>query len=680
MIIQHNMAAANTNRQLGINDVSRAKSMERLNSGYRTNRAADDAAGLSISEKMRGQIRGLKRASLNASDGISLIQTAEGGMHEIHSILQRMEELSVQGANDTNVLADREAIQIEMDYLKEEIDRISSQTEFNTLKLLSGEYAASSAALRHAYKRYLKGIEDGTVSEILVTDEAGRAQFSILYEEGRYDVETTQTASGNPTGSVPAPADDAAFKSALKNEIVPRAVQGIMNAYSSTFGYLSGSSIGIGLELYSDSSNTLASVTQGIRAQGEADTESGGIISPIVDLTYTLSVNLNSLEFDSNGELTADSRNDLEVTIIHEMMHGMMFEALTTGMQGYDSHVLPVEAFPSWFVEGTAQASAGGCYDGNDWVNGSMRITPGSTESQILQTLSQASLASGSSQADYGAGYLAVMYLGYLTNGGGTVSKSGVSGGIDTFLNEIKNGSSMDEVIGKYTEYEDTTAFEQGFLSDANAAAFIHELVTVIGGGTGGLVADFDVPLVQGAHSILPNGSASTGGLFELDVTNDKITNRYPEDYPALSGGGRSEGGKALTTSRGPLILQVGANSDQIIRLYIDNMSSAAIGLTTVSVLSHDDATRTIENVQKAIEKVSLQRVTLGAYQNRLEHSVANADNMSENLQASESKIRDADMADEMVTFSKNEILMQAGQAMLAQTNQITQGVVSLLR
>ena len=140
MIIQHNMTAANTNRQLGITNSNLAKATEKLSSGYRVNRAGDDAAGLSISEKMRGQIRGLNQASTNAQDGISLIQTAEGAMNEIHSVVQRMRELAVQGANDTNVTADREAIGKEMNELKDEIDRIANSTEFNTMKLLNGNF------------------------------------------------------------------------------------------------------------------------------------------------------------------------------------------------------------------------------------------------------------------------------------------------------------------------------------------------------------------------------------------------------------------------------------------------------------------------------------------------------------------------------------------------------------
>ena len=140
MIVQHNMTALNANRQLGITNTNLARSTEKLSSGYRVNRAADDAAGLSISEKMRGQIRGLEQASTNAEDGQSLIQTAEGALSEIHSVLQRMRELTVQASNDTNVSDDRKAIAKEVRALTSEINRIATQTQFNTMGLLSGNF------------------------------------------------------------------------------------------------------------------------------------------------------------------------------------------------------------------------------------------------------------------------------------------------------------------------------------------------------------------------------------------------------------------------------------------------------------------------------------------------------------------------------------------------------------
>ena len=179
MIIQHNMAAANTNRQLGITNTSLSKSTEKLSSGYRVNRAADDAAGLSISEKMRGQIRGLNQASTNAQDGISLIQTAEGALNEVHSVLQRMRELAVQASNDTYVSVDRRAIGAELAQLEKEIDRIADTTEFNTMKLLSGGFQSKHLQIGANRLQNLSiAISNTHASVILGQDQ--RAGFSAV--------------------------------------------------------------------------------------------------------------------------------------------------------------------------------------------------------------------------------------------------------------------------------------------------------------------------------------------------------------------------------------------------------------------------------------------------------------------------------------------------------------------
>ena len=189
MIIQHNMTAANTNRQLGITNTNLSKSTEKLSSGYRINRAADDAAGLSISEKMRGQIRGLEQASSNAQDGISLIQTAEGAMNEQHAILQRMRELAVQASNDTNTSDDRTAIKAEIDELASEITRISSQTEFNEKALLDGSVTSLDfqvgANAEQVITLDLAALDAGTLGvDSLEVDSRANANTSITAIDG----------------------------------------------------------------------------------------------------------------------------------------------------------------------------------------------------------------------------------------------------------------------------------------------------------------------------------------------------------------------------------------------------------------------------------------------------------------------------------------------------------------
>lgn len=182
MIVQHNMTALNANRQLGVTNTNLARSTEKLSSGYRINRASDDAAGLSISEKMRGQIRGLKQASTNAQDGQSLIQTAEGAMNEIHSVLQRMRELTVQAKNDTYLQEDRAKIKTEVDQLQSEITRIATQTQFNKMNLLTGSYESM---------QFQVGANDNQVIKLSI----GRLTASVLGVEG------VASAIGNTTVS-----------------------------------------------------------------------------------------------------------------------------------------------------------------------------------------------------------------------------------------------------------------------------------------------------------------------------------------------------------------------------------------------------------------------------------------------------------------------------------------------
>lgn len=182
MIVQHNMTALNANRQLGVTNTNLARSTEKLSSGYRINRASDDAAGLSISEKMRGQIRGLKQASTNAQDGQSLIQTAEGAMNEIHSVLQRMRELTVQAKNDTYLQEDRAKIKTEVDQLQSEITRIATQTQFNKMNLLTGSYKSM---------QFQVGANDNQVIKLSI----GRLTASVLGVGG------VASAIGNTTVS-----------------------------------------------------------------------------------------------------------------------------------------------------------------------------------------------------------------------------------------------------------------------------------------------------------------------------------------------------------------------------------------------------------------------------------------------------------------------------------------------
>lgn len=738
MIISHNIAAVNASRQLGIVGKQAAKTTEKLSSGYRINRAADDAAGLSISEKMRKQVRGLSRASENAQDGISLIQTAEGALNEVHDMLQRMNELAVQSANGTNSETDRGYIQDEVNQLKYEINRISTTVKFNETYLLDGSLGDPRKAgeVEKTYKAYMDEVDRKLFATELTGASKGKRVsledihaydgIKIIYAEITHDVETTQVGTGTPDPAFSGGSYET-LKTTLQTEIVPQAVKALLDTYPQSFSYLKDSSIGIGLCLYYENSSTLASVTLGGKVWSD------GTATPKAELTYKLSVNVKTLlNGGSTINLTPDIRNDLEVTIIHEMMHAMMDEVHTNGMLGFDGQKFDDgEEFPGWFKEGMAQTTAGGYYNGNDWVNGGLGITSSTSTTDIAASvravgkkLGSKTIVDGKEEetaiSQYGTGYLACMYLGYLANGGGSVTQNGIKNGIDKILSELRGngttkGKSLNDVIKDNTKYNGISDFQNQF-GDADSAAFIRTLTGIVGEGTGGLAADF-----QGVNDILPNEAPSPSiRLFALDPGVTEVKNEYPSGYPVMSGGGAYTNGTGVDGSAaggtnppsppnpptppnppdagggtggvptGPawkeaaykdgIKLQVSAESGERIMLYIEGMSCHQIGIQEVDVTTQDNATRAIDMIAFALDKVSSQRSILGAYQNRLERTIRNLDNVVENTQAAESKIRDTDMADEAVKHSNNQILLQAGQSVLAQTTQAADGVMRLLQ
>lgn len=689
MRVQHNMSALNGQRQLNIVDGSLAKSTEKLSSGYKVNRAADDAAGLSISEKMRKQIRGLKQASENAEDGISMVQTADGALEEVTSMIQRMNELCIQAANGTNSKTDRQAIQDEISQLKTEVDRVAESTKFNELYLLKGNYQTStgktSVKTAHRYGEVIpRGIpECMTLSQI--QDMEG---IKIIYEDVMEDgvAATQRPATNGNTNSFTG--DNLILANILKQSIVPQAVSKFVEQFDDAFGYLDGSTIGIGLKLYSDpTSSTLAAVKVSWYTRPD-----GSIADK---LCFQLSVNTAPL---SNMNLSnVDDRNDLEVTIVHEMMHAFMDEALTHGM------ISNTDRFPKWFVEGMAQTAAGGCYNGNDWINNGLGIGSNTTEADIKNAVQNPNyrLGTNTDASCYGTGYLASMYLGYKANGGGAITAQGITDGLDKILAEIEGDAtnpplSLEDVIKKYTSYTSIAAFESGF-GDAETAHFVSELVKKVGNnGTGGVLTGFDTrDSLTGAGAVpgvLPDGNKPGITLFQLDITTDDVENTYPAGHTVDAGGGARGSGTggyggsifadaaAIRVAR-QVALHIGADADGTNKLvvWLEDMDCDNIGLTDVDVTTEDNATKSIKRVAYALQKVSAHRSRLGAYQNRLEHTIKNLDNVVENTTQAESMIRDTDMAETMVKYTNQKILQQAAQSLLAQTNQANNGVLTLV-
>ena len=490
MVVQHNLTAMNSNRMLGVTTRAQAKSTEKLSSGYKINRAADDAAGLSISEKMRKQIRGLDQASTNAQDGISAVQTAEGALTEVHSMLQRMNELATQAANGTNSENDRQAIQNEISQLTTEIDRVAETTKFNETYLLKGN--------------------GKTTTNVISAKDAG--------------IVGTLTGVGTGTG---------VFKmEALKF----------------------GSTITIGSKGYTIGT-TIADIRSSITdGKFVASKPGAGSIIQINGTEYTIAKDKASVD-------TAE--NVLLATQIASLIKDG--DKVVVGTQ---TMVAMTEDKKNGAVDGV-----------------------GDNDASVISAKKAYSL----------------------------------------IAEELRKASSIGTDAGHEAKVTKTTA-------------------TV--GGTG---------------TVKANWQKDT----QYSASNTQITFIISE--------GTVQSSQGLQMG-----LHVGADADETnkITFTIDTMSSAGLGVKGLNLVDTTGAKATyaIDTIAEAISKVSAHRSGLGAIQNRLEHTINNLDNVVENTTSAESQIRDTDMAEEMVEYSKNNILAQAGQSMLAQANQATQGVLSLLQ
>ena len=560
MRIQHNIMAMNAYRNYTNNTSALSKNLEKLSSGYKINRAGDDAAGLAISEKMRAQITGLEAAQKNVKDGISLVKTAEGAMQEVQDMLNRMVYLATQSANGTyDNEVDRANLQKEVDQLRTEINRIADSANFNGINLLDGSLATEGVGAADAVK--LSGNIAGTKS----------AATAGVYE--------SSAAIG-----------------ALANNM----------AANDTFSYT------VSLN---DGTSTTVNFTMQLDDAGKA----------------------TKLVADDGTEYTVTENNPS----VDELSEAVLAELKKTGL----SKDFKIE-----------QGDAAGKFK--------FTALEAGTKAPQVNAMDYKTVNSGKPADPTAVGVTAKGPLGdgievdptKLTEYDGTNYDDAVfSINGKKFVVMAKNMDAATDTWMKATE---------GLGND----------VTILIGGTDGLkVAD-----ANWNQNIAKIKEAT--GLDVTDAVAEKDFGAAADTGVAAGNGFRLSAGKG--TLSGGLVLQIGDTSDSYnqLRVGIDDMHAKALGIADVDITTQEGAADAVNVIKKAINSVSMTRGTLGATQNRLEHTQNNLSVMEENITDAESTIRDTDVAEEMMSYTKNNILIQSAQAMLAQANQVPQGVLQLLQ
>ena len=610
MRIQHNITALSAYRNLTNNNSAVSKNLEKLSSGYRINRAGDDAAGLAISEKMRAQITGLETAQKNANDGISLIQTAEGALTEVHSMLNRMVELANQSANGTYQDDDRVSLQSEVDALKEEIDRISKSTNFNGRTLLDGALAI-----------------DGGSAATSTTKVTGLDAF------GKAPANAAVTAVKD--GQIGKDSQKLKFTLDLSN----------VSSKNTSPGQFAIEGVSVKIGIGGANTVTLSPASVSITKGGEM--KGSELAQAIADnykdgITITNAASANPGSSVANVKFTVKAEGDKLV---------------------FEMEDLPVENF-----EANLQAE----------------LSVSSSEGALSNVNQAEAIAVKVDQAavfDAGRKYA----QGTIDLAGKIEDGSALKIGDETYIFAIGKDSKFKDVqnvegLGKVTVI-DMTDIAANDADRAKIAAIrlsqednsLFKIGTVYDGTKIGLTEK------AGAFDNYDTWDlAGTNAAADADWQNKdgiSIAQWAQLDNPVTT---ETE----AVAASGGLTLQIGDTSDAFNQMTvgINSMSSASLGIGDIDVSTQTGAAAAVDKIKAAINQVSAQRGDLGALQNRLEHTINNLSVTTENITAAESRIRDVDMAKEMMAYTKNNILVQASQAMLAQANQIPQGVLQLLQ
>ena len=605
MRVQHNIMAMNAYRNYTNNVSAMKANLEKLSSGYKINRAGDDAAGLAISEKMRAQITGLETAQKNAKDGISLVQTAEGALTEVHDMLNRMVELATQSANGTyDNTTDRAQLQKEMDQLKSEINRIADSSNFNGIKLLDGSMEAGKTEIGWQGSVNETGVTP-TLDGQLVTKEPTAGKYSIDF--GKLSFSNASTANVTVTFNL--------------------ASGGTTAATSSIVLTIKAGTTMDGQDLINAIKTAIDNNANGFNAAGAAvaATANDGKIQ-IDGITYNISAEGSKLVFEMDSAPTKDVTTNFTASFDTANFNSVNL----TGTGVEQVQVTPeVEAVP----------------------------TSGRVYGQAKLELTDALTADGNAIQIGDETYV-------FARKASTLEKFGDSKAHVIDLTDITNTTFDDADLAKVAARVAAAAADNGrFKVGANVGEDGTLTFTEKEGGV-----DYSVNNLAGA-----DGKATINGASTTpDAQASDWKGLIKTGTAAL---GAAPKGKALT-------LQIGDTADNYnqLKVSIGDIHTAALGLDGISISDQESAAKAIDAIKAAINKVSDIRGTLGATQNRLDHTINNLSVMTENIQDAESTIRDTDVAEEMMAYTKNNILIQSAQAMLAQANQVPQGVLQLLQ
>lgn len=632
MYIRTNKSALNTFNKLKLNNSNKAKNIEKLSSGLRINRAADDAAGLAISEKMRAQIRGLEQASRNIQDGISLIQTAEGAMNEIHSMLQRMNELAVQAANGSNTDKDRSNLNIEFSQLKQEINNISDKTQFNGISILNNR----------------------------------TKEFNGSPIQG----EITLNWTSNSISS--------------SNKSLSKASDGGCLGVTDTGAVYKIDSVG----------NPIWSKLSSIKYSSIKETSDGGYI--LLGNTYDWNIGKNSvhvIKWDSNlnesWQASVDGVYVIEGKEIIESRDGSFL--LVGNGSGIQSHDGLIAKFSNSGLQ--ISASVHGSSEsipiayGFDEFNSIVELTDGS-----FLAIGTSSLKTNGVFSDKSS-----WIMKYDKNLNPLWDKRVGGVGTDEGLNAVATDDGGAIIVGTYNDSNDAIKtngliykvdstgkiiWEKNISNRTNYSSMFKSIVAV--GDDHYYVAG----VVDSIYQVsIFNSEGSEIAIFNLD--SNPNYHKYNNNILYNDNGSFTIGTDLFIKNVGlsieeemqrrSLYLHIGANSKENFLIELPDIRTSNLEIDKLSIKTNKQATTALDPLKNAINIVSSERAKLGAYQNRLEHAQNNILNYAENLTVAESRIRDADMAKEMMDSTKNQILVEAGQAMIVQANATQQSVLKLL-